>query len=92
MQRKYIRVTELASSPKRDGRWPAARATIWRWVKTGRLPQPVRLSGGIVAWPIEVIEAFEAAASSTPTRTEAVQAAGLRSAAVRRARREGGEQ
>ncbi len=76
MQRKYIRVTELASSPKRDGRWPAARATIWRWVKTGRLPQPVRLSG----------------ASSTPTRTEAVQAAGLRSAAVRRARREGGEQ
>lgn len=89
MQRKFIRVSELASTPARDGRWPVSRATVWRWVKVGRLPQPARLSGGIVAWPIEQIEAFEASATTASARVDAVQAAGMRSVEARRAKREG---
>lgn len=27
-----------------------SRATIWRWVKTGRLPTPVSLSPGVTGW------------------------------------------
>lgn len=37
------------------------RATIWRRVKDGSFPQPIRI-GGITRWPrSEIIEAIEAA-------------------------------
>ena len=29
-----------------------SRATIWRWVKTGKIPAPVKLGPRITAWPI----------------------------------------
>lgn len=58
MQR-FFRVRELASTPKHGGRYPISRATLWRWVKRGEFPSPVRLSGGVTAWPIEIIENWE---------------------------------
>lgn len=39
-----------------------SRTTIWRWVKTGVLPKPVKL-GGLVRWRREEIEAVTAAAA-----------------------------
>ena len=59
MQRRYIRIRELASVPGRDGLLPVAPATVWRWVKLGTFPQPVRLSGGVTAWPAEAVEAWQ---------------------------------
>lgn len=32
------------------------RNTVWRWVREGRLPPPVRLSPGCSRWPSTVLE------------------------------------
>jgi predicted DNA-binding transcriptional regulator AlpA len=88
MQTRYIRPRELASTKTRPGRWPVSNATIWRWVAVGILPQPVKLGPQVAAWPLEVIEAYEAAqAAATPPSTENQVAAGNASATTRMARR-----
>lgn len=58
MQR-FFRARELASTPEHGGRYPISRATLWRWVKRGQFPAPVRLSCGVTAWPVEAIESWE---------------------------------
>ena len=66
MQTKFIRIRELASSPGRNGlparsgRLPVSCATIWRWVKIKKFPQPVHLGPQITAWRMEDIERWEA--------------------------------
>ena len=32
-----------------------SRNTVWRWVRDGRLPEPVRLSPGCSRWPESAI-------------------------------------
>lgn len=55
MQSKFIRISELASTPGRNGRparqgrLPVSCATIWRWVKLGEFPKPVRLGPQVSA-------------------------------------------
>ena len=51
----YIRPAQLAA------RWGVHRTSLWRWIKRGDLPRPTRLGPKTVAWPVKVIEAFEAA-------------------------------
>jgi predicted DNA-binding transcriptional regulator AlpA len=89
MQQRYIRLAELASTPKVAGRWPVSPATVWRWVKAGILPNPVRLGPQVVAWPIEVIEAHETATTGMAyvVNTVAKQRAAAKSVEVRRAKR-----
>jgi prophage regulatory protein len=43
-------------------RYSVSRATIWRWVREGRLPKPVKLGPGCTRWPMSAIEQFEAEA------------------------------
>lgn len=65
MQSKFIRISELASVPGRNGRparhgrLPVSCATIWRWVKLGEFPQPVRLGPQVTAWRMHDIEQWE---------------------------------
>ena len=65
MQSKFIRISELASFPGRNGRTarsgrlPVSCATIWRWVKLGAFPQPVRLGPQVTAWRMEDVERWE---------------------------------
>ena len=33
-----------------------SRATIWRWVKTGKLPQPVRITPGCSRWRLSEVK------------------------------------
>lgn len=40
-------------------RYKVSRATIWRWVKEGRFPQPVKLSPWTTRWREEDLQAFE---------------------------------
>jgi predicted DNA-binding transcriptional regulator AlpA len=58
MQPKYIRIGQLASAPGRAGMLPVSAPTIWRWVKLGRFPAPIRLGPQITAWPLEAVDAF----------------------------------
>lgn len=87
MQRRYFRIRELASVPGRAGLFPVAPATIWRWVKLGTFPAPVRLSEGVTAWPAEAVEAFQQQAGDR-SASEAPVKAGAASVQARRAKRE----
>lgn len=53
--RAYLRPLDLAS------RWGCHRITLYRWIKKGSLPKPVRLFPGVVGWPVAAIEALERA-------------------------------
>ncbi|MBT4129243.1 MAG: AlpA family phage regulatory protein [Candidatus Marinimicrobia bacterium] len=42
-------------------RFEVSRATVWRWVKEGLFPKPVKLSAGCTRWKLSDIEQWEAA-------------------------------
>lgn len=52
----FINVKTLAE------RYNIHRATVWRWVRIGRLPKPVRFGGNVTRWRMADIEKFEAEA------------------------------
>ena len=39
------------------GSRPLHQSTVWRWAKSGKLPRPVKLSGGTTRWLRSEIEA-----------------------------------
>ena len=58
---RYVRVTGLTTTAKRKGILPISRATLWRWIKAGSFPQPIRFSGRVVVWKESDITAWLAA-------------------------------
>ena len=66
MQPRFLRIRQLASTPARgdkpavQGRYPSSAATIWRWVKLGKFPAPVQLGPQTTAWPVDVLDAWDA--------------------------------
>ena len=42
----------------KSGLLPWSSATLWRKVKSGDFPAPVKLSEGITAWPVESVRAW----------------------------------
>jgi len=48
-------------------RFKVSRATIWRWVKEGRFPKPIRLSPGCTRWKSSEVEEWEAAKRGKPS-------------------------
>lgn len=63
---RFIRMSGLATipasgnKPGRQGRYPVAAGTIWRWVKLGKFPAPVQLGPQTTAWKVEDLEAWDA--------------------------------
>lgn len=49
----FVRATQVAS---REG---VSVATVWRWVREGKFPKPIKLSEAVTAWRICDIEAWE---------------------------------
>lgn len=45
---------------------PFSKSTLWRWVKAGLFPAPVRLSVGITAWRAEDIHRWIAERGDAP--------------------------
>jgi predicted DNA-binding transcriptional regulator AlpA len=37
---------------------PLSRTTIWRRVHDGTFPRPIRLSGNVLAWRVDQVEAW----------------------------------
>jgi hypothetical protein len=58
---RFIRVSDLGSLPQRPGRWPIHVNSIWRLIREGKLPKPVKLSPGCAVFPVELIEEIETA-------------------------------
>ena len=81
MQNKFIRIRQLASAPGRNGapartgRLPVSQATVWRWVKLGEFPKPVRLGPQTTAWRLEDVERWEAERGAQMGMTPRAQAA-----------------
>ncbi len=60
----FIRESQLVQSPKRPGipaPLPFSAPTLWRKVKAGTFPKPVKLSQRVTAWHIGAIRAWIAA-------------------------------
>jgi len=43
----YLRLTQLVEEVV-----PVSRATIWRWVKSGEFPAPIKLAERVTAWKL----------------------------------------
>ncbi|MYN47442.1 AlpA family phage regulatory protein [Pseudoduganella sp. FT93W] len=63
MKARIIRIADIASTPSKPGILPVSPATIWRWVRDGKFPQPLKLSAGVTAWRANDIEQFIADSS-----------------------------
>jgi len=48
-QRVY-RLSQLASTPSRQGLLPVSPASIWRWIKAGTFPKPYKLGQNCTVW------------------------------------------
>jgi prophage regulatory protein len=55
---RYIRIGQLASRPGFEGMLPVSQPTVWRWVKLGTFPAPIKLGPQTTAWPVEAVEAW----------------------------------
>lgn len=55
---RLIRINELASSKGQPGIVPISPATLWRWVKAGKFPAPIRLSDRVTAWESAKVRAW----------------------------------
>lgn len=64
MEPKLVRLSQIASTPTKAGILPVSPATIWRWVRDGKFPQPFKLSAGVTAWYAADVEQFIAASSA----------------------------
>lgn len=53
LENHYLSDRDLAE------RFRITRGSIWRWVKNGILPPPVKFSPGCSRWSAETVEAFE---------------------------------
>ena len=50
--RVYLRVSDIARNRRTGaaGIIPVSAATWWAWVKSGKAPQPIKLSAGVTVW------------------------------------------
>ena len=57
----FIREAQLVPSPKRPGApapLPFSAPTLWRKVKAGTFPKPVKLSKRVTAWNVGAVRAW----------------------------------
>jgi prophage regulatory protein len=60
----FIRIAQLTQNPKRAQRpapLPFSAPTLWRRVKDGSFPKPVKLSLRVTAWRVSDVRAWIAA-------------------------------
>jgi prophage regulatory protein len=58
MAQKLIRISDIASTKGKPGKLPVSPSTIWRWVREGKFPQPIKLGEAVTAWDADAVDAF----------------------------------
>ncbi|MRW83025.1 AlpA family phage regulatory protein [Pseudoduganella sp. FT26W] len=60
MSQRFIRIGDLASTPAKKGKLPVSPATVWRWVREGKVgfPAPFKLAERVTVWDADEIDAF----------------------------------
>jgi prophage regulatory protein len=61
---KVIRLCQLATTSRRVGILPISRVTIWRLVRAGKFPRPIRIGGNATCWLEEDIRQYLASLKS----------------------------
>jgi prophage regulatory protein len=64
----FLRESQLVLNPKHPERitvLPFSAPTLWRGVKDGTIPKPVKLSAGVTAWRVGDIRQWLAAKGAT---------------------------
>lgn len=56
-----LRVNDLATLPGRPGVLPVSVNSLWRWVKAGKFPAPIKLSPRCTVWRVGAVRAWLAA-------------------------------
>ena len=54
----YVRQSQLIGVPDKPGILPFSSPTLWRLVKAGKFPAPVKLSNRVTAWDVALIRAW----------------------------------
>jgi prophage regulatory protein len=67
MQTKIIRIADIATTPAKSGLLPVSPATIWRWVRDGKFPQPFKIGVRTTVWNYDEIQAYIARQAGTPS-------------------------
>ncbi|MBS7348721.1 MAG: AlpA family phage regulatory protein [Comamonas sp.] len=47
-----LRLADFASGKGKPGIVPASASSIWRWIKSGQFPAPIKISDKITAWRV----------------------------------------
>lgn len=64
MSQRVVRISDIASTPAKSGKpakvgmLPVSPATIWRWTREGKFPQPFKLGDSVTVWDMAQVEAF----------------------------------
>jgi len=58
MSPRVIRIADIATTPTKTGILPVSPAPIWRWVRDGKFPKPLKLGACVTGWYAADIEAF----------------------------------
>ena len=58
MAQRVIRIADLATTRTKKGRLPVSPATVWRWVKEGKFPQPFKLGPNVTVFDLDQIEQY----------------------------------
>lgn len=64
----FIRESQLVQSPRHPGRpapLPFSAPTLWRKVKAGTFPKPIKLSERVTCWRVSEVRAWMAAKTGT---------------------------
>lgn len=53
-----IRMSQLCSTPKSQGKLPVSAPTLWRWIKQGKFPAPFKLGQNTTVWDAGEVAAW----------------------------------
>jgi len=51
----FIREAQLVTTPSKVGPLPFSKSTLWRLVRDGKFPAPIKLSPRVTAWKCESV-------------------------------------
>ena len=58
MALRVLRIADLATTKTKPGILPVSPATIWRWVRSGKFPQPFKLGDSVTVWDADAVDTF----------------------------------